>query len=418
MDIKLTFHRGGAELGGVAMELVVDDQRFLLDAGVGGQNGEGWTDGFGSLDGIWISHAHLDHCGALPDLMAGRPTLGGWCTAETRRLVEHTLGAVDGVDETTAEAMGAALSSVPTRHYTDIGDGIRIMPFPAGHVAGAAMVVVEIGEEPPTRILYTGDFCCHDQPVLPGAQLPVTDDFAIDTLIIEGMLATDREADELDPDKEWDRFVEYAGTEAPTLVAAAALGEAVEAAGSLAPTETEVVVDMTLKPVFEVYQRSPAIDRAPGDVTFAEGDGVTAAIDRGATAIAPGEQFGAGSATRKAVAGIVGRKDTRIALMNRVYGGSFAGELRDAEPGDPLEVYPDRAATVELAAEVEYFTLPNHAPRWQLVETVEAIDADRTVLVHGRESQLQTLRRAIGETSYDGEVVVPGNGDAIRLESR
>ena len=268
------------------------------------------------------------------------------------------------------------------------------------------MVLIEVGDEP-HRILYTGDFCCHDQPVLDGATMPVTgEDFPIDTLIIEGVLATNREADAVDIGAEWDRFTAYAGTDEPTLVGVSAVGESVEVAGALSSTSTEVVADLSLEIVFENYAGAPS-------VTFADGDGLAAALERGATVLAPGDQFEAGSTARTLAARVVGLDDGRLAVLNRVYGRSFADDLLDAQPGDALRVYPDKSATIDLRAEVEHFTLPNHAPRWQLVATVEAIGAERTVLVHGRESQLQALRRAIGDGGYDGDVLVPANGDGV-----
>ena len=58
--------------------------------------------------------------------------------------------------------------------------GIKFMLYPAGHVLGAAMVLLEIGG---TRLLYTGDYSMEEDRHLMAAEAPV--DAPPDVLIIE-----------------------------------------------------------------------------------------------------------------------------------------------------------------------------------------------------------------------------------------
>jgi putative mRNA 3-end processing factor len=413
---ELIPHRGAGELGGVALELRVGDTRMLLDCGVGGDAGEGWVDEVGDLDGLWISHAHLDHGGALPALLSGRPFLNGWCSAATQRLLEMTLPAVDGVDETRARDLTSALTPIAARRYTEVGGDLRLMPFPAGHLLGARTVAIEADGRgsASSRLLYTGDFCCHDQPVVPGALLPSTDgDFTIDTLVMEGVLATNRGADETDQTDEWKRLVDFAETAGPTLIPASPVGEAAEVIGALREAETELVGDPSLEPVVSAYDRWSE----PGDlreqVDFVAPEEFSAALERGATVVAAGGQLEPQTAAHRAAGEVVGASEGRIAVLNRAHPSSTAGRLLEAEEGREFRLGADFPKT--LRAEVDSFTLPNHAPRRQLIATAETLQPDRVVLVHGRESHLQTLRRVLDESGYDGDIDVPSNGEVVSV---
>ncbi len=58
--------------------------------------------------------------------------------------------------------------------------GVKFMLYPAGHVLGAAMVMLEIAG---TRLLYTGDYSLEEDRHLMAAEMPV--DSPPDILIIE-----------------------------------------------------------------------------------------------------------------------------------------------------------------------------------------------------------------------------------------
>jgi Cft2 family RNA processing exonuclease len=413
---ELVPHRGAGELGGVALEVRAGDSRMLLDCGVGGDGDEEWTDEIGSLDGVWVSHAHLDHGGALPALLSGRPFLGGWCSAATQRLLELTLPAVDGVDETRARDVADALAPISARRYTDVSGEVRLMPFPAGHVLGARTVAVEAGgpESETTRLLYTGDFCCHDQPVLPGARFPSTDgDFTLDTLVMEGVLATNREADETELTDEWSRLVDFADTDGPVLIPVSPVGEAVEVIAALREAATELVGDSSLEPMVAAYDRWAE----PGDlrevVEFASPEDFSAAFERGATIVAAGGQLEPNTAAHRAAGDVIESSKARIAVLNRAYPSTPAGRLLDTGEGGEFRLRPDFPRT--LRAAVDSFTLPSHAPRSQLIATVEALQPNRVVLVHGRESHLQTLYRVVGASDYDGDIEVPSSGDVVSV---
>lgn len=155
------------------------------------------------LDAVVISHFHLDHCGALPFLTG----VVGWSgpvimtpptktivpllLEDYRRIVVERRGeATQPGAFFTARMIEQAMDQVQT---VGIGEqvvlcngDIRLTPFYAGHVLGAAMFLLNIG---PYTVLYTGDYNMTPDRHLGAARLPQVMP-RIDLLITECTYAT------------------------------------------------------------------------------------------------------------------------------------------------------------------------------------------------------------------------------------
>ena len=70
--MKIIFHGAAKEVGKSCIEIQTGDKRYLMDAGIkfiqGGVEYPKELDKIYALNGIFLSHAHLDHSGALPML--------------------------------------------------------------------------------------------------------------------------------------------------------------------------------------------------------------------------------------------------------------------------------------------------------------------------------------------------------------
>ncbi|MGB3682250.1 MAG: MBL fold metallo-hydrolase [Rubrobacteraceae bacterium] len=183
---------GAGEVGGSSHLLDFGDTRVLVDAGIK-------PDGRGpvapdfkaveSLDAAVITHAHLDHCGALPLLVRDRPDLPIYCTPPSARLIVAALndhaamgGGVSG--GAPIHEVGKRLVPVPFGRPIEIG-GARVTLTESGHILGAASVFME---NRATKVFHTGDICMEDHFSIPSAQLPDVSD--IDLLIMEATLAS------------------------------------------------------------------------------------------------------------------------------------------------------------------------------------------------------------------------------------
>ena len=133
------------------------------------------------VDVMLVTHFHLDHCAAVP-YVVGRTNFRGriFMTHPTKAIV-HTLlkdfvkvsrgrgGLDDGLYTDKDLEASTARTEVIDFHQTVDVDGIRVTPYRAGHVLGAAMFMIEIAG---MRLLYTGDYSRLADRHMPPADLP------------------------------------------------------------------------------------------------------------------------------------------------------------------------------------------------------------------------------------------------------
>ena len=185
---------GAGEVGGSSHLLDFGDSRVLVDAGIKPDSRSVQAPDFASLDRLdaaVITHAHLDHCGALPRLFRDRPGLPVYCTPPSAKLIVAALN--------DHAAMGGSLpGGVP---ISEVRKNLIPVPFgkpfkagnaqitftESGHILGAASVLLEAGS---ATTFHTGDICLEDHLSIPSANLPDVSD--IDLLIMEATLADQR----------------------------------------------------------------------------------------------------------------------------------------------------------------------------------------------------------------------------------
>lgn len=148
------------------------------------------------LDAVIISHFHLDHCGALPFFTEMCGYNGPiYMTHPTRAicpilLEDYRKITVERKGETkffTSEMIKNCMKKViPINlHQTiKIDDDIEIKAYYAGHVLGAAMIYVRVGQE---SVVYTGDYNMTPDRHLGSAWI---DKVRPDVLITESTYAT------------------------------------------------------------------------------------------------------------------------------------------------------------------------------------------------------------------------------------
>jgi Cft2 family RNA processing exonuclease len=178
-------------VGGSSHLLDFGKTRILVDAGIKPDGRGPVTPDFGGLDGLdaaVVTHAHLDHCGALPLLVRDRPKMPIYCTPPSAKLIVSALndhaamgGGLPG--GTPIHEVRKRLVPVPFGKPLDIG-GAKVTLTESGHILGAASVLFSSGE---ATVFHTGDICMEDHFSIPSARLPEVRD--IDLLIMEATLA-------------------------------------------------------------------------------------------------------------------------------------------------------------------------------------------------------------------------------------
>ncbi len=150
------------------------------------------------LDAIILTHCHLEHLGAIPvlsRLFENTPIIASVPTAFLAPRMMHNsvtvmtlqrdeLGIKEYPFYTRAEVEKIAKRFWETpfkrkRVLERAGEELAVTLYPAGHVAGAASVLLEYKHR---KIFITGDISFNDQWTIPGASLP---EGKVDTLIME-----------------------------------------------------------------------------------------------------------------------------------------------------------------------------------------------------------------------------------------
>jgi len=189
----LTFLGGAREVGKSAV-LLQDGKSLMLDHGVKLGIKQEYPLPASRVDGIVLSHAHLDHSGAVPEIYNNElvPTFG---TAPTLKLSELLLD--DSLEIARKEHLQPRfhkrqISSFMNRYINmdyhsrkELGNfGIEM--HDAGHVSGSAITLIErMKAKENRRIVYTGDFKMVSQYLHKGAEVVKSD-----VLITESTYAT------------------------------------------------------------------------------------------------------------------------------------------------------------------------------------------------------------------------------------
>jgi metallo-beta-lactamase family protein len=191
---SLTFLGAARTVTGSKYLLEHDGVRVLVDCGLfqglkplRERNWEDLPVPAASIHAVVLTHAHLDHVGYLPRLVAQGFSGRAFCTAGTQdlcRLVLPDAGRIQEedarqankhhytrhapalplYDEIAAQRALTHLQPVGYDREIEIAPGISIEFHPAGHLLGSAFVVARLRGS--KTILFGGDLGRYDRPVL------------------------------------------------------------------------------------------------------------------------------------------------------------------------------------------------------------------------------------------------------------
>jgi metallo-beta-lactamase family protein len=153
-----------------------------------------------ALDAVVLSHAHIDHSGALPLLVKSGYDGPIYATPATRDLCAAMLADAANIQESDAryinkvidrgegddmerveplydendvvEVLGRTVS-IPYHRRQIVANGVHVTFHDAGHVLGSAITVLEVEEDGKTkRVVFTGDLGRRNIPILRDPEAP------------------------------------------------------------------------------------------------------------------------------------------------------------------------------------------------------------------------------------------------------
>jgi metallo-beta-lactamase family protein len=183
--LEITFAGAAREVTGSCHLLRVNGHTVALDCGMfQGRRSESAEKNktlpvpIAELDAVVLSHAHIDHSGRLPFLVAEGYSKTIWATSATRDLAAVMLADSAHIQEKDAEFLAKRkkefveplygmrhavrtmelMVGVPYNKPFDVVPGVRATYVDAGHILGSASVILDCTEgEVTRRLVFSGD---------------------------------------------------------------------------------------------------------------------------------------------------------------------------------------------------------------------------------------------------------------------
>ncbi len=183
--MEIQFHGAAREVTGSCHILRVGGRTILLDCGMfQGRRSESREKNLrlplpvAEIDAVVLSHAHIDHAGRLPFLVAQGYAGPIYATPATRDLCALMLADSAFIQEKDAAFLGrhgraaapplydtadatrtlGLMRSIPYAQWFDVVPGVRARFLDAGHILGSASVTLECTERGATRrVVFSGD---------------------------------------------------------------------------------------------------------------------------------------------------------------------------------------------------------------------------------------------------------------------
>ncbi|MCT9934550.1 MBL fold metallo-hydrolase [Planotetraspora sp. A-T 1434] len=429
---------GATEIGGSCVLVEAGHTRLLVDAGL--RPGDpalpprGMDEALsGPIDAVVVTHAHIDHCGYIPALVELVPEVRILATPETAQLMprmwadsaklmseRERVNRRWGVDSDAlygreaVETASQNCEEVPLGVRRKIGD-ISVELFPAGHILGAAGVVVQAGGQ---RVVVTGDISGFRQETVDGYSIP---DSALDAdlLVMESTCCAEDHSTREIRVKDLVRAVEEVySAGGRVLIPAFALGRAQELAMIMTRhlPHVPVLVDGMAADITASFERI-TIDRASplrilgGNVSRAKRPDDLDLFTSGVVITTSGMLSG-GPAVEWATRIL---PEARSALFLSGYQDEESGGaklLRLVEEQASHLVLHDRGVekSVPLNARVQMMRLSAHADKRGLLEIADEVGARNVMLVHGIRNRQRDFAKVLAVRGH--EVVSDRWGDA------
>jgi putative mRNA 3-end processing factor len=420
--MRLTALGGAKEVGRSAFVLETNNKKFLLDYGI---KIEGKTQEYPmeapEVNGILLSHAHLDHTGYIPSyfktkltkIYTTRPSSEiSWILWEdyVKVCIKNNKEPKYNVDN----IKDAQENIVPVLFGETLNvDGVNITYLDAGHIPGSAMIKIE-GEK---TVLYTGDIKLSDTLLMKGASL---DDVECDVLIME---STYGDRDHPDREKIEREFVEKVReiieNKGFAVLPVFAVGRTQEIAMVLYKyrhiLNADIYLDGMGRAVSKIVLRykdyirdAHMLKRALENTYWVKRQDERKAIVKGEPSII------------LATAGMLQggpiiyyllnlRNDEKSAVI-------FTGFQAEDTPGKRVleegilevgeEEYP-------LKMQIYQYDFSAHSGQSELIKLVEKANPEKVVLVHGEPENINILKSKLEEKGFN--VLVPENGTTLEL---
>jgi len=418
--LKVQFLGATREVGRSAVAVMTEKTKLLLDYGIMADHEPGFPMHVPpkEVDGVVMTHGHLDHSGAVPifHIQEKIPVFGTHVTFEFGQLLISDLIHLSGYylpfEYLELRSMMRNTVHLGYREKRMVGD-MQLQLLDAGHLPGSAQALVEADGR---RLLYTSDFNTINTRLLPSAD---TGYGPIDAFIIESTYANEEHPERSALEKEFVEkvtdVVENGGT---VLVPAFSVGRSQEIACVLAAHHFEysVTIDGMTREANRILSNYTDFLREPRLFLDAvrSANAVEGWRDRRLATGKPGVIISPAGMLKGGPAVFYVQKLGKKS-RNAVFLVSYQ------IPGTPGRELLDKGRCVidgnmrRIKARVERFDFSSHSGASELQETVRKLEGNPKVyVIHGAEGNCEKFAKWIKEeTGF--EAVAPKSGDTFAV---
>lgn len=365
---------------------------------------------------LLVSHGHLDHCGAVPNLMYLNPEVymtpptaefTNLLGRDTLKIAQTTLSGVSPFDPEDLQKLSHRTQRVDYGE-TFKTNGYRVCFYNAGHIPGASGIRLE--SESGESLFYTGDFNLKETRLVPGAaEFPEAD-----TLVLESTYFGE---DHIPRKETEERFIESildaldrGGT---ALIPVFAIGRTQEILMLLDAHGIRAYVDGMGRDVYKILQKYPEylrnpelLDRAFGRAISVKDKQRDSVLKESSVIVTTAGMLNGGPALH-----YLSRlyKDPKSKILLTGYQVEGTNGRLALEHG----IIETREDVLTLKPKIEQYDFSAHSGDSELKKLVKDFckkGTDRVFVMHGEKTEIfaQWISEEIGVDAY-----APANGESF-----
>lgn len=372
------------------------------------------------LDAIVLSHAHLDHSGALPLLyVSAEPRL--YVNSLTMDIVEVLINDFLKISKYYVPyevielyAMKRNAININYREKIDLGK-FSLKTYNAGHIQGSSLIEIDFDDH---KVLYTGDFNLEKSCLLRGADIKPFKN--ADIVIMENTYSLYNHPNREENEKLFiDSLLEVLDNGGVVLIPSFAVGRSQEIMCVLAKYDVSypiyldgmarIISEFTLQ-YKEMIRNQRLFYKACSMVRKIKGwRSRKRAIKKPGIIISPAGMLKGG-------ASVFYMEKVMDDPKNAVFFVSYQVESTPGRSVLQSGIFTSEKKSGIVKARVEWFDFSSHCGRNDLIDAIKATRKDaKIILIHGEKEYSEIFKKYV-EENLEKEVYLPSNGEELTFQ--